>query len=345
MFCPECGKEIENDTKFCSHCGNQIVITPQPQQIKNDDPIQQKPEKKKQKKKWLIGVIAAVAIFFLGIVIFSGGETTADELIDLIQNGYLGNYDTVTIKEVLEYASKGGEWEVYETADGDHYVIEYSGEDIRIQFSIDGLEAETFRISGIDAKGIDVSEMEAYDVKVYMDDLYRLYANEFPQKGLYIDISVSNDTLEGHVGPIKSVEESENEDLEASLMQDLSAYMGYTEDELIAELGYEKNEYGLYPEESHINFQFVDGEMYLIRLNSLKEEDIGRSLWGVKLFDSAQDAAGILEKNGFTYDNTIEIGDAYGSSPETGMGTTSLYIEDKTGFLFYIDTDENGLVC
>lgn len=216
MFCQKCGKEIENDTKFCPYCGNQIAITPQPQQIKNDDPVEQKPDKKKKKVRWLIGAIAAVMIIIAGLAVFSD----------------------------------------------------------------DG----------------------------------------------------------------SSVEEPENAVLETSLMQDLCAYMGYTEDELIAELGCEKNEYGLYPEESHINFQFVDGEMYLIRLNSLKEEDIGKSLWGVKLFDSTQAAADILEKNGFTYDSTVEVGDIYGSSHETGIGTASLYIEDKTGYVFYIDADENGSV-
>ena len=333
MFCQKCGKEIEDNIKFCPYCGNQVVTTPQPKQVNYNVPVRQKPEKKK-KKKWLIGIIAAVVIIVLGIAISSGGETTADDLIDLVQNGYLGNYDTVTVKEVLEYASKDVEWKAGETADGDHYVIEFSSEDIRVQFSIDGLGAETFRLSGIEAEGIDISVMEAYDVKVYMDDLYQLYAEEFPQKGLHIDKSVSNDTLEGHVGPIKSVGESKNIVLEESLVQDLSTYMGYTEDELVAELGYEKNEFGWYPGDTHANFTFVDGEMYLIMLSALQEEDIGKSLCGVKLLDSEQAAADILEKNGFTYD----------SSFETGNGKVSLYMEDKTGYTLYIDSDESGSI-
>lgn len=331
MFCQKCGKEIEGDTKFCPNCGNQIVIMPQ--QAVNDYPTQEKPKKKK-KKKWLIGVIAAIVIIGLGIVIFSDDGISPDELIELVQNGYLGNYDTVTVKEVLEYVSKNGDWKAGETADRDHYVVEYSGDDIRVQFSIDGLDANTFQLSGIKAEDIDMSEMEAYDVKVYMDDLYGLYAVEYPQKGLYIDKSISNDTLKGHIGPVKPVEESESAASEVLQMQDLSVYANYTEDELIDELGYDKNEYGFYPEESHINFMFEDGKMGYIVLNASKAEDINMALWGVTLNDSLKDAAEILKNNGFDYYDVYEM--------DNGM--MDIFLQKETGYSYSVRTDNIGAI-
>lgn len=330
MFCQKCGKEIENDTKFCTNCGNQIVTTPQ--QTVNDYFVQKKTNKKKR-KKWLIGIIAAIVIIVLGIVIFSSDDgTMGDKLIELVQNGYLGNYDTVTIKDVLEYVSKNGEWIAGETADGDHYVVEYNGEDIRIQFTIDGLDAETFRLSGIEAEGIDSSAMEAYDVKIYMDDLYRLYAKEYPQKGLYIDKSVSNDTLEGHAGPIKTVEELAGVVSEVSLMQDLSSYVDYTEDELIEELGYDKNEYGFYPEESHTNFIFEDGKLGYIVLDASKTKDMNLALWGVTLDDSLKDAADILKNNGFDYYDVYEM--------DNGM--MDIFMQKETRYSYSVRTDNTG---
>ena len=147
--------------------------------------------------------------------------------------------------------------------------------------------------------------MEAYDVKVYLDSIYQLYANAHPEKGLSIDTSTANNTLEGHIGPVKAVEESVSPSSKADeSVKDLSAYADYTEDELIQELGYEKNEYGIYPEETHMNFFFIDGKMYTIAIST--PEDMGMSLCGVDLQDSVEEADAVLVSNGFICESSFE---------------------------------------
>ena len=63
MKCPNCNKEVTDDTKFCPECGHNFS---QPQQ---ETPVQQqeqpKPEKKKKKPLWLKIVIGVVCLFVL----------------------------------------------------------------------------------------------------------------------------------------------------------------------------------------------------------------------------------------------------------------------------------------
>ena len=69
MYCPNCGKEIPNDSKFCGSCGAQVrpVAQPQYQQPQYQQPQQQyaQPQQtKKEKKKnplWLRIIIGLVA--------------------------------------------------------------------------------------------------------------------------------------------------------------------------------------------------------------------------------------------------------------------------------------------
>lgn len=63
MKCPNCNKEVTDDTKFCPECGHNFS---HPQQ---ETPVQQqeqsKPEKKKKKPLWLKIVIGVVCLFIL----------------------------------------------------------------------------------------------------------------------------------------------------------------------------------------------------------------------------------------------------------------------------------------
>lgn len=77
---------------------------------------------------------------------------------------------------------------------------------------------------------------------------------------------------------------------------DYSTYVNYTEDQIIEELGYEKNEAGIYP-----NFMFDNGNIMMITLNSNQEGDDGCTLFGVSLGNSLDDVKQILEKKGFLY--------------------------------------------
>lgn len=110
-------------------------------------------------------------------------------------------------------------------------------------------------------------------------------------------------------------------------IKDLSSYADYTEEQLVKELGYTKNASGIYPEETHLNFYFTDGKMYMISIN--KPADMGLSLCGVNLENSLEEADSILESKGFIRQGSLEEAD----------NQTIFYTESATGFPYYIYTD------
>ena len=332
MYCKNCGKEMEENSRFCPHCGTENTSATG-ESSKPAAPV--KKGERKKKKPLIIAIAAAVILLVLGIAVFSGGDSSQSEgeqLIAMVQNGYLGNYDTVTIKEVLEYMDADAEWNAGEATSGECYIVECKEDDITIQFSIDRLEEESFRVTFVEAVGIE-SSAEAYDVKLYLDGLYQLYANAYPGKGLLIDTSTSNDTLTGHIGPVREVKGTDAPTIE-STMKDLAEYADFTEDELIQELGYEKNEYGIYPNEEHINFLLsTDGKIYAIQLN--KPEDMEMSLCGVKLQDSVEEADAILKEKGFIYEESRTVPDTLN---QTGV-LDIMYVENVTGYSYCIKAD------
>lgn len=227
MFCQSCGKQIEDGSRFCPYCGAANGSE------KEQKESSVKKGKSRKKKKAPVIIIAIAVLVVLGVLIFSDNDASSEkeQLIALIQNGYLGNYDTVTIKEVLESMDENAEWNAGEAVSEEHYIVEYKGNNITVQFSVNGLEEEAFKVSGIDIAGMGSADMEAYDVKIYLDGIYQLYADSHPEKGLYIDTSTSNNTLKGHVGPVRTEAEfsDKSSEKEASL-KDLSEYENDTKD-------------------------------------------------------------------------------------------------------------------
>ena len=70
MFCPKCGKEIKDGSKFCKHCGSEIKskknVTSTPNKVNNQSSSDEK------NKKIIIGVLV-VAIVILAIVFVAFG--------------------------------------------------------------------------------------------------------------------------------------------------------------------------------------------------------------------------------------------------------------------------------
>lgn len=334
MYCKNCGKEMEEGGRFCPHCGTENAsVTGE-----GSKPAALVKKKEQRKKKpFIIAVAAVVVLLVLGVAVFSGGDSSQDEgeqLITMVQNGYLGNYDTVTIKEVLEYMDEDVEWNAGEADSGECYIVECKEDDITIQFSIDRLEDESFRVTWVEAAGIESSGVEAYDVKLYLDGIYQLYANAYPEKGLLIDTSTSNDTLTGHIGPVREVKSSTDAPAIENTMKDLSEYADCTENELIQELGYAKNDYGIYPSEEHINFILsTDGKIYAIQLN--KPEDAEMSLCGVKLQDSVEEADAVLKEKGFICEESRTVPDALDQTDDLEI----MYVESVTGYSYCIKAD------
>ena len=225
MYCSKCGKQIEDDARFCPHCGaeNQAQETVSPPSSsaapisKADKPGEvgkpDEPDKNKSipaqiqsyeehtnkwSKKQIItaaSVLAVVAVIIVLLTLPLNDDRS--KLISLVQNGYLGNYDTVTVKEVLEYSFDGGEWNAGEALNGKSYIVEYKANGVTIQFSVPEIGANTFTVSGIGFDG-EASGWTAYETKSYLDMMYEYYAEEHRGCGVVVDESTSNDTLQGH---------------------------------------------------------------------------------------------------------------------------------------------------
>lgn len=60
MFCSKCGKEIPEDTKFCSHCGAQQGGAA------SEKPSEKKNEKKKNPKTVMLSLVVMLAVYLLG---------------------------------------------------------------------------------------------------------------------------------------------------------------------------------------------------------------------------------------------------------------------------------------
>lgn len=77
MYCRKCGKEIEENSKFCPYCGYGL----QEEQnkvsgITKQDVQPQKESKGVNSKKWIIPVVIVMGIIFVAIVVFLSGKDT-----------------------------------------------------------------------------------------------------------------------------------------------------------------------------------------------------------------------------------------------------------------------------
>ena len=178
MFCPNCGKELSEDSIFCPQCGTKVPATPSdalndpPEQnfsraaveqaVERDlepvmPPQQQpapKPAKKKNKLPLVIGGIGAIIlVFVLIVVLFSSGDATSE--ISTVRNGFLGEFTDMTADEVLDrYYSdllgyEEGIWDSGITDDGTTIVqVDFVDEmlgDVAIQFSM--LDEDCFKVT------------------------------------------------------------------------------------------------------------------------------------------------------------------------------------------------------
>ncbi|MCC8152417.1 MAG: zinc ribbon domain-containing protein [Lachnospiraceae bacterium] len=239
MFCPNCGNEVKEGTAFCPNCGSRIGSNAEKKaetvgSVKETEATSKKgPEKKKKKGKGkIIALVVVVVIVIAAILIFmnsgSGGEdetaARAAELCEEVQNGYLGDYDTVTVKEVIEYLYAGGEWTYGTSEDGTYYIVDYCNEDyVELQFSVYDDDSETFEASGIDSFTDDTDSYSASGLAAFLNSIYGSYIGSHPECGLTAvsdDNKADQTVLEGHFGPVKSVEESENASLEEDMAGD-----------------------------------------------------------------------------------------------------------------------------
>lgn len=139
----------------------------------------------------LIGGVAAVAVIIVVAVVLIFGSGTASE-ISTVQNGYLGEYTDMTVKEVLDryygllYQAEG-EWISGENADAEGVImvqVEYSSELLgtaTLQFTL--LDEQCFEITYIDDPMETIEE--ASDVLAVLNKVYvAAYESQYEQTEL-----------------------------------------------------------------------------------------------------------------------------------------------------------------
>lgn len=72
--CPHCGQNVEKGEKFCANCGKPLNTAPHPVQ----QTIADKPKMSHKKRNILIGVAAALFVFF---IIGSSGEEEPEPVV------------------------------------------------------------------------------------------------------------------------------------------------------------------------------------------------------------------------------------------------------------------------
>lgn len=112
MYCKKCGTQIDGGSLFCPKCGEKLSTDTGTMQ---GSPMVtgSKPKPKKKKRKIVLIVLAVLVILGIAAAASGGGDSSGTEqgarssepgssYIEMIQNGYLGEYTDVTVKELLE---------------------------------------------------------------------------------------------------------------------------------------------------------------------------------------------------------------------------------------------------
>lgn len=248
---------------------------------------------------------------------------STDSSIKIVQQGYLGNYDTVSVQSVLENYAPGGEWGESELNDGQDYIVEYKQPDtLTLRFKKENGKQD-FVVSGMEFVGENISV--GLEIKQYLDLIYEEYRKKYPDQGLVIDKSLSNNTLEWNEGPVKSVEDVQEG---AWYSIDLEEYAGYTLEQLKKEApdlhekkidSFQEQQWLVYADSQNIvTFSFMD-EDCLGLVTVCGNSKNSPSILGIRIGD---DKDQVLEKLG---DSCEETNDTIGSEKSIS------FTEESTG--------------
>ncbi len=106
-YCPECGKEIREGTKFCPDCGAEIEIDTD---VSGDTPPRTSPSRSSFLNKKTVGAIGIAAVVLIGVFLFFSGIFSSNTYFDTFSDGDLSEYKVVEGEE--DY------WEVSQKIDG-----------------------------------------------------------------------------------------------------------------------------------------------------------------------------------------------------------------------------------
>ncbi|APM40172.1 hypothetical protein [Clostridium kluyveri] len=186
-LCKTCQKEIARSAKICPHCG-----------AKN---------KRSKLKTFAIGAIIFI-IFIAVISALDSSDTSKADLVDVVKTGYIGNYKSVSIGQVLEKSFTESTWDSFESKGKN--IVEVILKDTssgrtrtaKIQFAVE--KDNTFNIvflktdsgTSIDPSSVSSYGMDAYATKAFLDTLYDEYGKHFDES-VVGDFEDNNDTLSG----------------------------------------------------------------------------------------------------------------------------------------------------
>lgn len=180
-ICRTCKKEIAKSAKVCPYCG-----------AKN----------KRSKLKIFLFAIVIFAIFIAGA---SYLNSKSNDLVDVVKTGYLGNYKSVSIGQVLEKSFTECKWDSFES-DNNKNIVEADIKDtstgktrtMKIQFLVkkDNTFEVVFLKSDNDASVNSLSSNDAYSTKLILDTIYDEYGKHF-DKSIVGNFKTTNDTLKG----------------------------------------------------------------------------------------------------------------------------------------------------
>ena len=126
MYCEFCGSRIADDSLFCESCGRPVDILPdrvQKAQTQGNTRYRKKEKTAGLKIGKLLVAIALIAVtIFACSFLFSEKTDLEENDISLVQNGYLGEYTDITVKEILDsyygMLYEKEEWDSGETDSG-----------------------------------------------------------------------------------------------------------------------------------------------------------------------------------------------------------------------------------
>ncbi len=164
MKCPNCGKEVNENSKFCTECGGALVqknieageSNGENEMLEqNNQNYSTLPPRKKLSRGWKITISVICAVVVLAII----GTVFSDESIDIVKNGKSDVYNSKTCGEAFESFFDDAEWDCESINDKYDRVIftgrcQYMEEDVEavIEFRVN-TEEEKFYIDSLTLDG------------------------------------------------------------------------------------------------------------------------------------------------------------------------------------------------
>ena len=168
MYCPKCGKENDNDNKFCDKCGANL----------QEEQIVQKTEKtnpQKQSKLKLVIPIVLVVCVGLAVLLFGSG----DKYVKAVQEGHFLDYPPATVGEVVDTLLSDAEWESEDRSEKEKAVVVRGNSETssyRIEFIVDK-DASNWKLNGIVK---DSQLCSSWQETLELEKWYVAYAKEHP---------------------------------------------------------------------------------------------------------------------------------------------------------------------